>query len=109
MNATTTKQIRQEALEHLREVLPAGSTVYCVLEHVSRSGMSRRIKVYATGTDGELFHISHTVSLVTGYPRTVGRDGVKIGGAGMDMGWDLVHTLGVYLHGDGYALTHRWL
>jgi hypothetical protein len=105
---TTTQAARDEAIAELRELLPIGSEVYTVLEHRTGTGTTRWLKVY-TVRNGGIRHISHTVSLVTGYPRTAGRDGVKIGGTGMDMGWDLVHTLGVYLHGDGYALTHRWL
>jgi hypothetical protein len=37
---------KAEAIVHLREVLKPGDTVYTVLRHVSRSGMSRNIDLY---------------------------------------------------------------
>jgi len=100
---------RAEAIDKLRELLPAGTRVPLVLEHVTRSGMSRRIKVYAPCADGDLLHISHLVSVVTGWSRPGRMDGVKVDGCGMDMGFHLVYTLAHYLYGDGYALKARWL
>lgn len=37
---------RQEAIQHLRELIKPGDKVYTVLRHVSRSGMTRGIDVY---------------------------------------------------------------
>ena len=55
---TTTTQERTNAIERLRAILPPGSTVYTILRHVSRSGMSRRIDVYALDREPAtaLFH-----------------------------------------------------
>ena len=37
------------------------------------------------------------------------REGVKVGGAGMDMGFHLVYNLAAVLFDDGYALEHKWI
>src|SRR5476651_1853736 len=50
--ATVTKRIskaeqeRTEAIKHLRTLIKPGDTVYTVLRHVSRSGMTRGIDCY---------------------------------------------------------------
>lgn len=50
--AMSTQAEKDEAAERLREILKPGDTVYCILRHVSRSGMQRRISLY-TLHDGE--------------------------------------------------------
>lgn len=95
-------------LDELRELLPKGTTVFTILRHVSPSGMGRWISPVAI-IDGEPFYLSHLVSQVTPYKRRGKHDDLYVGGAGMDMGFHLVYTLSRILHGDGYALEHRWL
>lgn len=67
---TTTTQERTNAIERLRSILPPGSTVYTILRHVARSGMSRRIDVYAIDTDADgkpwMRYLSGMVSHATG-------------------------------------------
>lgn len=99
---------RADALERLRELCPPGTVVHCSLEHVSASGMTRWIKLYVVH-DNQLRHITYDASQVTGWRRTRGRDGLQVDGCGMDMGFHTVYTLAYYLHGDGYALTSRWM
>lgn len=70
----TTKQSkadeRAEAIGRLRAILPPGSTVYTILRHVSRSGMMRRLDVYALDTDSDgkpwMRFLSGAVSDATG-------------------------------------------
>lgn len=94
------------------ESLPKATPLYCVLRHVSASGMSRSIDVYA---------------IINNQPRFIGvpesgyatKDGkaqqrnhgayYKAGGAGMDMGAALVYDLGATVHGDGYYFKAEWL
>lgn len=112
MNAT--KAVRQEQIDNLREWFPKGSTVYTILRHVARSGMSRTIGVLALlpgkGTP-DFRHPNYAVSVVLGdrLDTSNGRDGVRVSGCGMDMGFDLAYRLGQALYGDGYALKHCWL
>jgi hypothetical protein len=110
---------QQQARDELRALLPKGTTVYCRLDHSSRSGMVRYITPIVI-KDNEPRYLSHLVSKALDWPRD-GRnrfEGVKVDGAGMDMGFHLVYTLSAVLYGidsgpnhddGGYALKHRWL
>lgn len=87
-----------EAAERLRSWLKPGDTVYTILDHVSRSGMSRNIRVVII-RDGEPLHPNRAVQTVLGYPRAKRGDGFAVGGCGMDMGFHVVHSLGYALWG----------
>lgn len=130
---------RASALHKLRGMLPPGSTVYTVLRHVSRSGMSRRIDVYSIAIDassGEphMHYLSGYVATALGYQRH-DSGALVVGGCGMDMGYSVVHNLSYALHGmkdmgpdassagasgrpfaptpeqycSGYSLRHEWI
>lgn len=95
---------RQEAIERLREWIKPGDTVYTVLDHVSRSGMSRNIRVVLLKTNpdtGEVvtLHPNHAVALAIGAKQAKHGDGLTIGGCGMDMGFHLVNSLSAVLYG----------
>jgi hypothetical protein len=131
MTATTTKkQERTEAIETLRGMLKPGDTVYTILRHVSRSGMSRSISlVIVSDDDPRPFEISYLAARAMGDKIDQERGGIKISGAGMDMGFALVYNLGRTLWPEGfdteegywrnepldhdpdggYALKQRWL
>ncbi len=114
---------REEAIERLREWIKPGDTVYTILRHVSRSGMQREIGIVIFH-DGCDLHPNNAVAKALGL-RQGKRDGVIIGGCGMDMGFEIVYRLGRAMwpngtpepHGardpmdcsGGYALKHRWL
>lgn len=84
-----------------------GVTIYTVLRHVSQSGMTRVIDAFMI-VDGT--PVSLRSALVqAGFKVHPTHDGVKITGAGMDMGFHLVYTLGMAAHGDGYHFSQRWL
>lgn len=128
---TRKSEISPETLERLRTWLPKGATAYTILDHVSRSGMSRRIRVVVPLIDGtyrqsihpqsrkmtdyverqsiriDFIHPNHAIAEVLG--RRVKDDAIICHGAGMDMGFELVYALSLKLYGDGYALNHRWL
>lgn len=135
----TKKQIRedekQQAIATLREILTPGHTVYTMVRHVSRSGMSRNIDAYAFvadedgNNDGEpiRFYLTKLASRALGWPMARNDDGMRVSGCGMDMGFHLVYCLSSVLYpsdaaGDtgneserggrrdgGYALKQRWL
>ncbi len=101
---TETETDRELARKRLLEILKPGDTVTTVLRHVTASGMTRHIDVYKMGEDPE--YLSWFVAKVIGEPVNVGKhDGVKIGGCGMDMGFELVYRLGRALWPDGYPCT----
>ena len=121
------KHDKKEALETLTEqvkLLP-GETVYTVLRGVARSGMTRWIDLYVI-RDGEPLRITWSAANATGYTYDRKREALKIGGCGMDMGFQAVYQLGCVLwpqgtpepHGrrngkpdsaGGYALKQRWI
>jgi hypothetical protein len=145
---------RDEAIKELRAMLKPGDTVNTVLRHCSASGMSRVIDLvivyrrvddeYPLKPDGsrdynakpkkkrgpaEVRSIGWWAARAMGDTFDRDRHGIKISGAGMDMGFALVYNLGRTLfprgfkvkgrgrNGDtsghdndgGYALNHRWL
>lgn len=109
MKHRVSEELRQESLERLRELLPPGSTVHCVLRHVSRSGMCRWIDLFTFEPDGAKTYLS-------GYAWNVGigegqhpndqrdsRGGLRISGCGMDMGFALTYQLSRTLYPEGFA------
>jgi len=103
--------IKQEAIARLQRWVKPGATIYCILRHVSRSGMTRVIDL-ATVEQGDVLPIGYDAALALGWPYDRRRGGVRVSGTGMDAGFHLVHCLSHALFGaeDGaYALKHRWL
>lgn len=108
---------RHDAITKLREWIKPGDTVYTILDNVSRSGMSRAIRVliptkYTTDSDPDseridFIHPNWAVGKALGlrHWKRNGReqDALVVGGCGMDMGFHLVYTLSHVLYGDGYA------
>lgn len=89
-----------ESLATLRKLCPPGTTIYTILKHVSRSGMQREISCYVM-EEGEPRWISWYVARVLGEPMGQ-RDGVKVNGCGMDMGFHIVYSLAYALHREGF-------
>lgn len=119
MTTKVKKTEQAAAVERLRQWVKPGDTVYCILRHVSKSGMSRVIDLIVFDKEsGEFYRIGYNAALALGRGYDEKHEGVKVNGAGMDMGFHLVYTLGYKLFGGteeyegkdaGYSLTHRWL
>ena len=120
-----TKAERRESIDTLKTLLKPGSTVYTSLRHVSASGMTRWIDVYVADT-GTVRNITGYVCDIADMTYCMRRNSLKIGGCGMDMGFQVVYLLGCSLwpagtpepHGTrngepdsngGYALKPSWL
>ena len=96
---------REWALDELRDDLTPGTTVHTILEHVGRSGMSRRIGVRVF-VDNEPRYLDGLVAVALGYP--VPRDGgIRVDGCGMDMGFALVYELSHALYPEGFGCIGR--
>ena len=95
------KAEREDAKAKLREWLKPGDTVHTILRHVSRSGMQREIGVVLL-KDGADLHPNYLVAKALG-ERIGKRDGIVVGGCGMDMGFHLVYNLGYVLWPDGFG------
>lgn len=105
---------RNNALANLRDWLKPGDTLYTVLRHRAASGMYRRIGLVVidldrNGKPAPTFP-DYAAAAVLDIKLSDKGEGVPQSGAGMDMGFHLVHNLSRALFdGDGYALNHRWL
>ena len=98
---------RDEYVAKLRETLKPGDTLHTVLRSVSRSGMSRVIDVFHFYKDekGEIRQewLSYWIAKACRLSfKTEGREGIKIAGCGMDMGFEIVYTLGRTLWPNGF-------
>ena len=100
MNAKTREQ--QEAKTELKELIKPGDTVYTLLRHCAPSGMTRYIDVYVF-CDNEPRRITWSVGKAVGITYDRKRESLKVGGCGMDIGFQVVYELAHALYGDGYA------
>ena len=110
-----TKTEINESTEALLRWLKPGMTVCTILDHCSKSGMARDIRLVLTDADGPT-HLSYHAARVLGYSMRGGA--IRISGCGMDMGFALVYELSskLFPHDEkkpresgGYALKQRWL
>ena len=92
---------RQESINQLREWLKPGDTVFTVLRHVSRSGMSRLIDCYII-EGNEAHWISSRVAKAVGFSFDDKKDSIRVGGCGMDMGFHIVYELSHVLFPKGF-------
>ena len=100
------------AAERLHEWLTVShGNVFTVLEHVSKSGMTRDIVVHIPTGDVRfpMKWASGPVANVLGWSIRKNKSGIRVQGCGMDMGFHLVYSLSAALYGEGYALDHHWL
>src|SRR3990167_8029783 len=101
---------REEAIAVLRAVLKPGDTVYTQLKHVSRSGMLRTIQAVRIRSCDErgnvaAFWFGWHAAKVLAYPFDERREGVKVNGCGMDMGFYLVYSIAYALWPEGFDCT----
>lgn len=82
----------------LRSILKPGDKIYTTLRHVSRSGMQRVIDVHVI-RDNEPRWLGLLVAKALEYRFNDRKQGVVVGGCGMDMGFHLVNNLGYRLYG----------
>lgn len=110
--AKVQKEIHREAMRaRLREIICPGDTVYTILEHVSKSGMLREVRVL-TMVNNRPWDLSYMVSILLDIPQGKTR-GLRMAGCGIDMGFQLVYLLSGalfgYHHEGEYALRQVWL
>jgi len=100
---------KEEALTYLRMVLRPGAKVYTKVEHVARSGMSRRISLYMAIIEDnkpEIVNVTWYVARALGYKRNPHDGGITVSGCGMDMCFETVYNLGRVLFPKGGSLKH---
>ena len=130
MKATTLSKKDQAQLDIdyakeqlLTHYLTYGDTVYTVLRSISSSGMSRTISL-KVAKDRQILDLTYYASVVLGWKlvEVNGSRALRVGGAGMDMGFHTVYTLSRVLFKSpaaqynsqsdpdaGYVLNQAWL
>ena len=84
--------------------------LYCVLRHVSRSGMSRTISLHYFDLEAkDMRQLNYATAVLLGLPLDEERDGVKVSGCGMDMGFHLVSQLSRGIGGGDTDIKHHWV
>jgi hypothetical protein len=99
------QQERDEAIERLKTMLKPGQTVYTVLRHVSRSGMSRTIDLYTFDKKGNKQYLTYNAAKALDYRQN--DEGLVVGGCGMDMGFLVVYSLSRVLWRNGAPCTGK--
>lgn len=100
--ATKAQQEEQrEALTQLRKIVKPGDELRTILRHVSSSGMSRSISVFKINGHGRVFDLTFLAANALGDKLDPHHDGIKIGGCGMDMGFEIVYRISYLLYGKG--------
>ncbi len=119
--ARVTKAERQEAIDRLKEWIKPGDTLYTVLRSRAASGMSRSIDVYGFALPNDYDNAKRRNMRLekSWYSYNIAkagigswddkREAIRIGGAGMGMGFHIVYELSYLLFGDGYALKQEWI
>lgn len=93
---------RDDAIKRLREEIKPGDTLHTIARHVSSSGMSRSISIVQLKCrrgKPRNYDWSYLVAKAIDEKIDQAHDGIKIGGAGMDMGFELVYRLSWTLYG----------
>lgn len=101
-----TRKTDPEAIARLADYLEPGDTVYCILRHRSASGMTRTVQLVTIEQDATrgpwVASLGYNAAAALALPYDRDREGVKVQGAGMDMGFWLVYELGRTLWPEGY-------
>src|SRR4051812_31110989 len=105
MKTKTELSDREQAIKSLKELgLKPGMKVYTIVKHVSSSGMTRHIQPFIV-KGGEIVSIGWYVARATGRTLVKGSHAIKVHGCGMDMGFELVYTLGRAMYPRGFKLA----
>jgi hypothetical protein len=94
---------KDECRAALLKIVKPKDKIYCVLRHVARSGMMRKIDFYKMDKDGPRY-LSNYIADLLEYRND--RDGVVVSGYGMDMGFAVVYAVGAVLWPKGIAKPH---
>ncbi len=97
--------LREQHRQDILKIVKPGDTIHCVLRSVSRSGMQRKISLFAIH-NGELQNITGWAANVLDWPLCQDEFALKVGGCGMDMGFHSIYCLGRRLWPEGTPEPH---
>lgn len=100
------KEFKSESLDTLKKILKPKDKIYTILKSISKSGMSRKIKLLVSNKN-EIKDITWDVSQILGMRMNNGA--IIVSGTGMDMGLLIVSRLSRVLFQESYALKQSWL
>ena len=109
MNKKEIEEKRQKAITYLRTIIKQGDRIYTSLQHVSSSGMSRRIKVLVPVLDDRthsgmvIEDVSWWIADACGIRFNQDKYALVVGGCGMDMGYHVVYSLARSLFRDDFT------
>lgn len=86
---------QSDAIEHLKSILNPSDTIGIAIKSVSKSGMSRRMRVYTNTFQDISCYVADAIE------HSLNGKGIYIRGCGMDMAFWLAKTLSYYLWGKG--------
>jgi len=86
----------KKAKEYLKEYIKPSSRIGITIESVSRSGMTRRMKVYTK----DFQNITHLISDLIGW--SMNEKGILVSGCGMDMCFHLADTITMAMNWHNY-------
>lgn len=95
-----------EVIARLLNILKPGDEVHTTVKHVARSGMSRSIDLfhfYVHQGQVEKVWLSSLVVDALDWPWDSKREAIRVGGAGMNMCFHTVYSLGRVLWPNGFA------
>jgi len=104
-------QEKQEAIDKLRGWLRPGQTLYYSIEHVSRSGMQRIVRIKSIEPSKEpgqpvvILDLSWNLAKACGYSYRdgSGASGIVVGGCGFHAGFDCIYNLAAALYPAGFG------
>ena len=112
----TKKQIKRDDYYHaktcLDNILNREQEIYCIIRHVSQSGMTRHISFFCIEDNMPRF-LDGYISKYLDYRMNKYYNGLIVGGCGMDMAFSVVHHLQEQMTYDkmttyiDYKFTHR--
>jgi hypothetical protein len=112
MKTAKKKTEQQEAIKRLRSWIKPGDTLFTILRHRAASGMFRVIDVvsiHGSRKKPRVSALGYNIALALGSGFDRKREGIRVSGCGMDMGFHVVYELSCVLFGNGYKLNQRWL
>ena len=95
-NTRTKKQVKHDnmlyAKARLDEILNQEQEIYCIIRHVSQSGMSRHISFFCI-VDNQPKFLDGSISKYLDYRMNKYYNALVVGGCGMDMAFSVVNHL----------------
>ena len=97
-------------IEELQNEFKNGKDIFCVLRHVSKSGMQRAISLFYV-KHNDLVNFDYSVQKICNYKFNKLHGGITVNGCGMDMGYHIVANLEFKLFGNSSCqiLKQRWI